>query len=328
VFKQQKLADLIGDHVHFKLISTGWLAGKCALCNDYKERAGFKCDDDQVVYNCWNCGTTARYEEFSGNISKKFRGILNAYGIDDSEINAVVNTAFFNKKDEGEKKITLAALTKINITTPPVKLPPKSMKLGATGEFMQYQEKLAQYLIDRKIDLLKYPFFFSLEERFLNRIIIPFYRNGNLIYWQARSIIDGEKKRYDNSPIGREAVMFNFDKLYTHSPLPLFVVEGVFDAMPFDGIAILGSKLNDAKIELLSKTSRRLVFVIDKDINGKHLAEDVLKHGWDITFAPDGASDINDAVQRFGRAWTAYQLMKNIPQSAMSAQLAINMNCR
>lgn len=326
MIKQRKLADLIGEYVHFRPISTGWVVGKCALCHDHKDRAGFKYDGNDIIYNCWNCSTTGRYEEFSGEISGRFRKILNAHGIDDTEISAVVNTAFFTKKEKNDAKITLAALTKINTSTPTVKLPPKSLPLG-TAEFMDYQVKLVSYLEKRKVDLNKYKFFFSLEPRFVNRIIIPFYRSNQLIYWQARTIDDEDKKRYDNAPVGRDVVMFNFDKLNHWSNAPLFVTEGVFDAMMIDGIAILGSKLNDAKTQLLSASSRRLVFVIDKDSNGRHLAEDVLSKGWEIAFVPDGADDLNESVRRFGHSWTAHELMRSIPKDTDAAMLAINVNC-
>jgi DNA primase len=111
------------------------------------------------------------------------------------------------------------------------------------------------------------------------------------------------------------------------TPHSTLVCEGVFDALMFDGIAILGSKLTPAKFELLKHSRRRLVFVIDKDKNGRSLAETVLNAGWEITFAPDGAEDINRSVQRFGRAWTAQQLMMNIPMNETAAQLALGFNC-
>lgn len=297
------------------------------MCNDYKERAGFRFEADEIIYNCWNCATTSRYEEFSGRISKKMRHILNCYGIDDTEISGVVNTAFFKKKEEGEAKITLASLTKVNTNTPTIKLPPKSFVLGHP-EFNPYQTRLVAYLLDRQVDFNKYSFFFSLEERFKNRVIIPFFRRDNLIYWQARSIDPSEKKRYDNAPVGRDAIIFNFDKLNDYNPAPLFVTEGVFDAMMVDGIAVLGSKLSDAKKVLLHGTSRRLVFVIDKDSNGKHFAEEVLKEGWEIAFVPDGAEDLNESVRRFGTIYTLASLMKSITKDADKAALALNLNCR
>lgn len=324
MFKQLRLGDLIKEKVHSTL-QKDWYVEKCPCCNDYKNRAGFKLEGDAVIYNCWNCSTTSVYEEFSGKISRKMRSILNAHGIDDTEISSVVNSSFFAEKKE--EKITLATLAKINTSTPTVKLPEKSFQIGNCPEFIDYQIKLVEYLESRKVDVNKFPFYFSLEDRFIDRVIIPYYRSGKLIYWQARSIHDHEKKRYDNAPVGREAVLFNYDALNSYSAEPLFVSEGVFDAMMFSGVATLGSKLTPAQLELLHKSNRKLVFVIDKDENGRHLAEKVLKEGWQIAFVPNGSKDLNHCVVKHGRTWTAWQLMKNLPKDADSAQLAININC-
>lgn len=327
MIKQQKLEELIRERIPLgNPDSRGFYSHKCQVCNDYKVRAGFKFEDNSVGFNCWNCSTTARYEEFSGQISGRMRNILRAYGIEDSEISQVVNTAFFVEKEES-KKLTLGSLTKVNTNTPPVKLPPNSFRIGESEEHLDIQEKLVAYLDSRKIDLGHWSFFYSTNERFKDRVIIPFYRNGSLIYWQARSIIPSEKKRYDNAVASREAVMFNMDELQKFSPIPLFVSEGVFDAMMFNGIATLGSKFTDAKLELLGRSSRRLVFVIDKDKNGRSFAESVLQAGWDITFTPEGTGDLNSSVQRFGKAYTMQQLMKNIP-TPDKVELALNLNCK
>lgn len=327
MIKPEKLEDKIKERLHFDLVDVrGFHCLKCASCNDYKVRAGFKFEDNSVFYNCWNCGTATRYEEMSGRMSKKMRGILNSFGFDDTEISNVVNSGFFKQKEE-KQTISLANITKVDTSTPPIHLPKGSLRLGSAG-FEEYQYKLIEYLQARKINILKYPFFFSLQERFIDRIIIPFYRNGSLIYWQARSIHREEKKRYDNSPASRNAVMFNMDAIASYSTAPLFVTEGVFDAMTVDGAAILGSKLTEAKSELLSKSSRRLIFVIDKDENGAHLAEEVVSRGWEITFAPDGAGDINESAQKFGIIWTITQLFNNIPASKDATELAIRMRCK
>lgn len=329
MFKQQKLEDLIREKIPFDIQdSRGFYSLKCQCCNDYKVRSGFKFENNLVIFNCWNCSTAAVFEEFGEKISRKMRGVLNDFGIEDSEINLVINTAFFNQKEESAGILTLAALKKVNTNTPPTSLPAQSFKLGAIDEHLDSQVAIAEYLHDRKIDLGKYNFFFSTLPRFKNRVIIPFYRNGELIYWQARSIDPLEKKRYDNCVVSRDAVIFNSDQLGTFTPAPLLVSEGVFDALMFNGIAVLGSKLSDAKLTLLNNSKRRLVFLIDKDKNGAGLAEAVLACGWEITFTPNGSSDLNNSVQRFGYAWTAQQIMKNIPENSDAARLALEINCK
>jgi hypothetical protein len=326
LIQQAKLEDLIREKIPLgSPDSHGFYSLKCQCCNDYKVRAGFKFESGSIGYNCWNCSTASRFEEFSGRISKKMRGILNDYGIDDTEISAVVNSAFFNK-EAPEEKITLKSLGRIDTSTPEVQLPPKSFKIGHP-DFIEHQVKLVSYLVGRRVNIDKYPFYFSLDDRHKNSVIIPFYRNGKLIYWQSRSTIS-LKGRYDNAAVGREAVMFNFDELYRYSKSPLFITEGVFDAMVVDGLSILGSKLSPAKAKLLEDSLRRKIFVIDKDKNGRSLAMDVINRGYEIAFSPEGTSDLNHSFQRFGSIWTVQQLLKSIPAGKDAAQLAINNYCR
>jgi hypothetical protein len=322
-----KIEDLIRQHVGLgNPDSRGFYSFKCQSCNDYKVRAGFKFDNGQIGFNCWNCGLSGRFEEYSGKMSGNFRKILTSHGVKTDEIDSVLNSAFFIK-EKPQKAITLSTLSNINTETPPVKLPPKSIKLGSAG-FESYQEKILNYLLNRKVNVLKYPFYFSLEERFIDKVIIPFYRAGKLIYWQARSIDGADKKRYDNAAISRDAVMFNYDKLYANVNYPLIVTEGVFDALMLDGIALLGSKLTAAKEHVLKSSRRELIFVIDKDKVGKHLGLKAIENGWKITFLPTGISDLNDCVQKVGLAASAFYLRKNIPLNNDHAQMLLNLYCQ
>jgi hypothetical protein len=323
----RKISDIILEVVPFRNnASTGWFVGKCSLCNDYKERAGFKIENDKIFYNCWNCSTSSSFSENDHSISKTFRKILKAYNIPDEDISRAVNSGFFLKKNEKES-ISLKDLSGPFLQTPEVNLPPKSFKIGSTDKFIEYQEKLLSYLISRKVDVFKYPFYFSLEEKYLNRVIVPFYRNGKLIYWQARSINREEKQRFLNCPAKRDAVIFNFDRLFDSTRIPLIVSEGIFNALAYNGISLIGSKLNESKIHFLSKSPRQLLFVIDKDKNGKSLAYSVLSNGWEITFTPDGTKDINDSIVKYGKIWTAKQLIENKPKDINEAELMINTYC-
>lgn len=325
-FSHTRLQDVIQSSIPLPAKdNSGFHSMRCQVCNDYKVRAGFKFDADKVIYNCWNCSTAAVYTELSGSISKKFRSILHAYGVDDAEISAAVNSSFFVTATASSH--SLSSLTQTVTTTPPDVLPAGSLRLGHSDQFLDQQQPLIEYLTSRCVDAHQHSFYFSTGPRFKNRVIIPFYRNGQLIYWQARSIDAHEKKRWDNSPMNRTAVMYNMDALAGSSAAPLLVTEGVFDAMMFGGVALCGSKLNDSKIALLRTSRRELVFVVDKDSNGRSLAQAALANGWSIAFVPPGCRDLNHSVQRLGRAWTAYYIATMRPHTADQAQLAIDMNC-
>ena len=307
--KQEFIGDLIQSRVHLGRVSaTGFHSVKCQLCGDHSERAGWKIEPHEIFYNCYNCGFHASYEEGSGKFSRWFKELCRANGIQDTDLQGVAATLFFNKGEVTEKELTLESLKKVKLHTPEIAFPDRCFPLGSAGHDA-FQEPLIEYLLDRQVDPLK--FYFSLDPKMLRRVVIPFWRDSKLIYWQARAIDGDVKPRYKNSAAAKDAIIYGYDKLYSYDDGPLFVTEGVFDAESIEGISILGSKLNAAKIEVLKRTKRRIIFVLDRDSNGGDLGYDVLDNGWEITHVDVRAEDINDSVCKFGSIFTMYSLLKN-----------------
>lgn len=304
------LRDLIEEHVHLgRESATGFRALRCQVCNDHSERAGFKFDGSTIGFNCFNCKAKFLHEEGSTSISKGARRILEAHGVPAAKLDELVGAAFFNKVAQ-PKEITLETLKPaVSLFTPEVELPPSSYPLGAELR-EDLQVPLIEYLLSRRLDTLELNAHFSLDPKFLNRVIIPCMRSGKIIFWQARSIVNA-KPRYISCTAARAAVLWGYDNLWRDLDLPLFVTEGIFDAAPVRGVALLGSEINDAKLEVLDRCRRQKVVVIDRDNNGGLLGEIALRHGWEITFTDPRAGDINQSVQRFGLAYTVWTLMKN-----------------
>lgn len=305
----------------------GWYAVKCACCNDYQERGGFIHDDIYTSYSCWNCGSKFKYEEGSGKFSRNLRDILEAFGISREDLRAISASLFFNKSAEKEEaEISLKEVSRLKLVTPEVAFPDRTLALGCDGHD-EIQAPLIEYLNSRFIDPIKHQIHFSLDPRYLRRVIIPFMRDGKLIYWQARTI-DNIKPRYLNCVVAKDAVLYGYDELTRYSAKPLFITEGVFDAMSVDGVCLLGSALNAAKIEILKRTKRRIIFVIDRDRTGDVLAKTVIENDWEFTFVDKNADDVNDSVRKFGLPYTAYCLMKNAfkddPQSQFNKAKAAN----
>lgn len=302
------LWDLIKDRIHLKPSSNGWMSTRCAVCNDHSDRCGFISDDIYTGMSCFNCHSRFRYEEGSGKFNRNIKEILRAFGITDQDLQSIAATLFFNKGDASDKEITLASLKTVNLHTPEIAFPEKVFRLGSDSH-EGLQTPLIEYLLDRQVDPEK--FFFSVDPKYLRRVIIPFWRDGKLIFWQARSIDKDVKPRYKNCSVSKDAIIYGYDKLFTYSDEPLFVTEGAFDAESSNGICILGSSLNAAKIEILHKTKRRIIFVIDRDSNGSMLGGEVIKQGWELTFVDPRAEDVNDSVNKFGRLYTLYSLVQN-----------------
>lgn len=318
--KSRLLSDLIEEHIHLgKESSTGFRALRCAVCNDHSERAGFKFDGDTIGYNCFNCGSKFVYEENSGELGKHARRILEAFGITKQQLDEVTGSAFFVKANE-PKTITMEALKgpQIKLHTPEVPLPPKTYPLGAEhNEALQIP--LVEYLLSRKLDPISLNAHFSLDPKHLNRVILPCMRDGKVIFWQSRTIKDGVKPRYVSPGTDKTAVLYGYEKLWRDYDLPLFVTEGIFDAESVDGVALLGSTLNDSKIEVLNRCRRRKIVVVDRDGNGKQLADLALGTGWEITFAPAG--DANKSLIQYGKPYLIWYLLKNatVPSSFVTS---------
>lgn len=309
--QQKLLRDLIESNIHLgQESSTGFRGLRCAVCNDHSERAGFKFDGDMVIYNCFNCHTKSLYEERTTDMSVSMKRVLEAFGISREQINEVVGSAFFVKSQE-PKEITSASMKpQVRLFTPEVPLPPRSYPIGAPHN-EDLQLPLAEYIVQRGLDPEKLNVHFSLDTRFLNRVILPCMRDGKVIYWQARTLGD-TKPRYLSPGTNKDAVMWGYDNLRMNYDAPLFITEGIFDAASCDGVALLGSEINESKLQILNRSRRRRAVVIDRDDNGGRLAQLALSHGWEITFPPTGASDVNDSVQKFGKLFTIWTLLQNM----------------
>lgn len=325
LFKSSSLEALIRERIFLGPISnTGYHQLKCPCCNDWNVRAGFKFENNSIHYSCFNCGLKPAYEENSGKISSKFRKVLNDFGISNTDIDRIVNVAYFNKTDE---TITLSTFdkNKINTFTAETSLPKNCFRLGGP-DHIDIQIPLLDYLATRKLCINDYPLFFSTDSYFQSRIIIPFYRNRKLIYWQARTILDVQP-RYLNCEVPKTAVIFNFDQLHAWNSFPLIVCEGVFDAIPVNGIALMGGTINESKIELLKQSRRRLIFIIDRDAIGAGLAKTAISNDWDISFTPPG-TDVNKSIQKYGKLWTIKYIMDSIPKTKLDAELQVKLNCK
>ncbi len=319
--QQKSLFDIIQEKVPLGAKnSRGWYAVRCPICHDKKERFGFFHDGIYTSGYDYNCGAKFKYEEGTGKFSKNAREILNAFGITRDDLTTIRSVILQEPKEEGE--IKLDELKKIKLDTPEVPLPNNSYLIGA-DHHEELQIPIARYLEARHVDPIKTQAYFSLSPRYLNRVIIPYFRNDKIIYWQARAILDNVKPRYLNFPITRGAVMYGYDRLYNYDSSPLFVNEGVFDAIVLNGISICGSSLNAAKIEILRKCGRRLIFVIDRDKTGSELAKQVLENGWELTFVDRRANDANQSVQLFGLPFTIYTLMKNVTRNPAMSMLGV-----
>lgn len=101
-------------------------------------------------------------------------------------------------------------------------------------------------------------------------VILPFYSNGKLTYFNARLVI-GNGPRYNNPPksvtgLGKEFLIFNEDALELYNQV--YICEGVFNALTIGerAIATMGKAVSSYQINKLIKSPvKRFILLLDPD---------------------------------------------------------------
>ncbi len=102
---------------------------------------------------------------------------------------------------------------------------------------------------------------------YYGRIIIPTYENGDMIYYQGRTIYEDNKLRYMNPRAPRLQVVYFYDQLRANDDI--YITEGPMDAMmlyDYSATCMMSMHLSDPQIlKIAQKNPRRVIFVPDYD---------------------------------------------------------------
>jgi hypothetical protein len=119
--------------------------------------------------------------------------------------------------------------------------------------------------------------FVAVDGKYVGRLIIPFYdRDGNIYYFQARSLYKKASNKYINMVENRDEAIYNYDFISRERPVVL--VEGPIDSLFVENsIAVLGLKFSEvvkAKVEELSP-----FYLLDFDKDGLENSYKLLLQG-------------------------------------------------
>jgi DNA primase len=103
----------------------------------------------------------------------------------------------------------------------------------------------------------------------------------------------------------------------------VIVVEGVFDALSINGLAVLHAEINDAQARLIRSLGREVVVVPDQDESGMRLVDRAVELGWSVSMPdwPLDVKDVNDAVIRWGKVATLITIMQARETSRIKIEL-------
>jgi hypothetical protein len=301
----------------------GWYAVVCRVCNDYKPRGAFLFTEDSVVYKCFNCNAKTTYFDDSGIITDDMMLTLQSFNIPESSINELILESLSKNKKHKKKNTVQTSIIK------PIDMPAHFYKLEKENTDI-WSSVANEYLsIERGLTLDDYTFYLSTDKHWSGRLIIPYYFQGNLIYYQGRDLTDSKPTKYKNASIkDTTLLLFGYDKVAIHDTTPLFIVEGFFDALQIGGIAILGNELTKEKIAYINRSNRTKVYVPDTLGNGRNPAIEAVRAGWSISI-PDtpGCKDIGEAILKYGKLFVIRSLMDHIT-SGFEALTNINLHCK
>ena len=290
-----------------KQSSNGWLSGNAVCCThnnesqDKRGRGGFRLNEDGgISYSCFNCKFKATYTPGYA-LSFKFRNLLSWLGADKNQIQKLVFEALAIK-NEGNGPLVLNSEQRIRNVFKTIDLPENTCSIAewehAGCDFDDFNA-VKGYLRDRRLDPLDSRFYWTPSNYlgFNRSVIIPYTYKGNIVGYTSRTIDFRNPKYYNKS---ENNYVYGFDH-QDPSWARTIITEGPFDAISVDGLALLGSELNDDKIKLINQLQTEKILVPDKDKDGFKMVEAALDAGWKVSIPPWSVKDVNAARQYLGK---------------------------
>lgn len=263
---------------------------------------------------------------------KKMEQVLHDFGVPENEWQQVLFTdlKFRSGSNHQRQKPKTIQIEPLELPLPETFYPLKE------AETNDKWATIARYYLEeeRGVDPDKYPFMLSSKtdvphlKKWFGRIIIPLYKDEKLIYYFGRDLTGKKQKKYENPAVSRDKVLYGFDKIFENVDLPLYIVEGWFDAFLISGVAILGNEISKPQIEWLNRSRRKKVYIPDQFGDGRRAAEHALSLGWHIS-TPNigGCKDVNEAVLRYGKLYVMKELIEKTA-TGFEAKINIGIYCK
>ena len=297
-----------------KQTSSGWVSVNAPCCvhrgesADRRMRGGIKSSlDGSFSWHCFNCGYTASFV-LGRNLTFKARKLLEWMNVPQEEIERINLESLKHKSIEGliqERQVVADRIQGIEFEERD--LPSDTQLLTDTA---------TEYLQKRSIPL-DYPFLFKTMPR--NGIVIPFTYDNQIVGHTTR-FLDDRTPRYIQDI--QHGYVFGTD-LQKKNWQYAIVVEGVFDALSINGLAVLHAEINDAQVKLIRSLGREVIVVPDQDEAGMKLVDRAVELGWAVSIPewPDGIKDVNDAVIRLGRLGTLLIILEAKETSKIKVEM-------
>lgn len=303
---------------------SGWTSFNAPCCQhrghkpDTRKRAGVRFDGEGVIYNCFNCKFTTGWQPGSP-FGEKMKSLCRWLGGSEDDIKELV---FESLKTESPDYQPEQYQPKIEFADK--ELPEDAMPLAEWAnvgktEVDEFLLPIFDYLIKRGFDPRDNNFYWSPAPGYENRVIIPFFYQQRIVGSTARKITEGKPKYLSDQ---HPNFVFNFDK-QREDQRYILVVEGPFDALSIDGIALLTNDISDTQARIINSLGAEVIVVPDQDSAGLNLFDRAAELDWSVAMPVWGedVKDAADAVQRYGKLFVTVDIIK----TAQKGKIKINM---
>jgi hypothetical protein len=303
-----------------KQTTSGWTSFNAICCGprghnpDTRGRGGIKFDGTtNWLYHCFNCGYSCGFT-MGRIIEPKTRQFLIWCGADSEQVQrwsleSLQNKDLFDFTQEKKE------YTPLEFNAKPL---PKGEKLDPSNP----RHKIyTDYLISRKIDLTKYSFTVTPNDKYRNqrRIVVPYTYKGKVVGNTSRFLDNKMPKYLNDQPQG---YVFNIDKQDKNWQVCI-LTEGIFDALSIDGVAVMHDDISPDQAMLLAQLNKRIIVVPDFDETGFKIIDRALELGYSVSL-PDwepGIKDVNDAVVKYGKLPTLLSILQNATMNKIKIEM-------
>lgn len=300
-----------------KSTPSGWISFNCPCCQEKRSRGGIKLNDQGWSYHCFNCGYTC--SSIQGRaITAKAKNFLDKLGVPEQEIERWNLESLKHRNIHGILDDRIRLINQLS-----------DIEFKEHDEFPPCSEPITQdhkqhwdYLVSRKVPM-DYPYLTATVNDGIHwvrpHITIPFTYEDKIVGWCAR-FLDNRSPKYINHT--QPGYVFGVDLQKPQWQYAL-VVEGIFDALSINGLAVMHNSISDRQVRVIRNLGRSIIVVPDQDLSGMDLVDRAMELGWAVSMPewPDDVKDVNDAVVKFGKLKTLLTIIESRESSRIKIEL-------
>ena len=309
-----------------KVTPSGWISFNAPWCvhngtsADTRQRGGIiNNESDGTSYHCFNCGYKASWKP-GRRITYKMKRLMQWLNVPDDTITKISFAVLDTEELKLQQELTLPKfVTK--------ELPEGAKPLQEWADYCALEPggvdeglyKVFEYLKTRQLYFDDYNFHWSPLPGYKDRLIVPFYHKKEIVGYTARKVKDGNPKYISDQQPG---YVFNLDN-QQYGRIYTVVVEGPFDAIAVEGVALLGNEIKEQQALAINALNTKVIVVPDRDDAGKNMIRQALDLKWGVSMPnwDHDIKDVNEAVQKHGKIFALHSIIASAEFNELKIKL-------